>query len=74
MLFVGVKAVPLFLGTNEQHGYENGLTHEKSEPACFDKESTTLIDYHRYIPALLYGKEHVIDGLPGYHLALLISS
>jgi hypothetical protein len=52
----------------------SGFSVEKSEPACFDKEDIVLIDYHRYIPALLYSKEHVIDGLPGYHLALLTSS
>ena len=53
---------------------EKWLILEKSEPACFDKERSALIDYHRYIQALLCGKEHVIDELPGYHLAFLPSS
>jgi len=48
--------------------------HLPSEPACFDKEGTVPIDYHRYVLALLCGKEPVIDGLPGYHLAFLTSS
>ena len=52
----------------------SGLSLEKSEPACFDKEDAVLIDYHRYVLALLCGKEPVIDGLPGYYLAFLTSS
>ncbi len=50
------------------------LSVEKSEPACFDKEGAVLIDYHRYVLALLCGKEYVIDGLPEYHLSFLTSS
>jgi hypothetical protein len=50
------------------------LSVEKSEPACFDKEDAVLIDYHRYVLALLCGKEYVIDGLPEYHLSVLTST
>jgi hypothetical protein len=53
---------------------EKWLSVEKSEPACLDKEDAVLIDYHRYVLALLCGKEHVIDGIPEYYLSFLTSS